>query len=214
MAAMRRPVQWTFTFAITAVLGLACSSPTAGVAQEIVPPTTDVPEGPPSTAHQEERTPTQAAAEPTAAASAEPVEPTTTGGPQATAERLGARIRSGPVRSAFGPELLDTAGPIAVVVFEESCDGPPADCTTRTNLADASAFQTWITDTVEEPPGIDAATTMQNCNDECCTFSNLARQAAKEELSLPHGLFELRAVCFDVDASGSRRLRRIKLIAY
>lgn len=111
-------------------------------------------------------------------------------------------------------QLFRPASPLTLAIEIDACDGEPSECISRLDLPDAAAFEAWLTDNVGELPGLDVSTTIESCTDDCCTFANLGREAAKEGGMVPHELLELRAVCFDVDQHTVLGVRRMKFVEW
>ena len=120
------------------------------------------------------------------------------------AEGVRARVLALPPAEGLPSAMIEGAT-ITNLVKIDACDGD--DCTQSTTM-DADAFAKW-TAGVEEVPGWDVAE-LSACEDDCCTFQNLGRDAAKDGGMVPHELLELRAVCFEDGGA----IRRIKWIQY
>ena len=146
---------------------------------------------------------------------AAPIDPASIRTPTGAAEALRQWVLAHPNGGKPPSELFRAKSAITLAISIDGCDGDEADCVTRLDLADAAAFETWLSENVGELPGMEVSSKIVSCNDaHCCTYANLGQEASAEDGMVPHELFELRAVCFDVDADDQHVLgvRRLKLV--
>jgi hypothetical protein len=116
--------------------------------------------------------------------------------PKAAASKLHELTQG--TNTAAGLRALPVADPIALEIFADACDGKRSSCTTTETL-DSAGFVRWVDEAVIDPPGWDTGK-VERCAKGCCTMHSVAEAAAKEELSPPHGMYELGKICFALEA--------------
>jgi len=116
--------------------------------------------------------------------------------PKAAASKL--RELTQGADTAEGLRGLPVADQIKIEIFADACDGKRSGCT-DTQTLDPAGFANWVDEVVIDPPGWDTGK-VDRCAKDCCTMHSVAKAAAKEELSPPHGMYELGKICFALEA--------------
>jgi hypothetical protein len=116
--------------------------------------------------------------------------------PKAAASKL--RELTQGADTAAGLRALPVADQVAIEIFTDACDGKRSSCT-NTEMLDPAGFVRWVDEMVVDPPGWDTGK-VDRCAKACCTMHSVAKAAAKEDLSPPHGMYELDKICFALAA--------------
>lgn len=134
---------------------------------------------------------------------------------EAAAEYIRKWATDNPDAHGLPQSLFRANAPITLAIQVDACDGSAKECLSREDLRDRAAFEAWLRDRVDtDPGGLGVSSKINSCKDACCTFANLGREATNEDWMVPHGMYELRSVCFEVDGQTVLGVRRLKFVLW